>query len=352
MPGGLGSGSGDQAAQIRRLQTLVDEYKSEIDRTARDSRDLENQLAEGAGLVKSTLLDDATARITSLESQIESLESSITQLTSANTALDAEVSDLMRRVASGEYNTQTERVIELKANPAAKVLAIRTQQLDDLRAENEALLSRLKVVGQGQGQETGTGEGDGAAGNVEGSGLVPRESWDRLVKEKESLEQAHAKRLQRLKEVRPSSRPIGYYRDSIFRQSSALPQSISLSICPQLQAAPHQHPAYLPYLIWLPCCQLPALAASQAQAQVRPETHRADTRALIDIHQQIQRIPRFSLLPPRLAYQVRRIRLRHPPNQHVRSQRENGPYPQVHFPRRSFRDDGHVGWNGQGIRRE
>ena len=199
MPGGLGSS--DQTAQIRKLQSLVDEYKSEIDRTARDSRDLESQLAEGAGLVKSTLLSEATSRITILEDQIESLESSITQLTSANTALDAEVSDLMRRVASGEYNHTKERVIELKANPAAKVLAIRTQQLDDLRAENEALLARLKIVGPdpGPGPDLSQGEATG----TESEGAVPRESWDRLVKEKESLEQAHAKRLQRLKEVCP-----------------------------------------------------------------------------------------------------------------------------------------------------
>ena len=207
MPGGLDSGN--QTAQIRKLQSLVEEYKSEIDRTARDSRDLESQLAEGAGLVKSTLLEDATARIAALESQIESLENSITQLTSANTALDAEVSDLMRRVASGEYNHTTERVLELKNNPAAKVLAIRKQVLDDLRAENEALLDRLKSVDRG------------AAGTEQaGTGAVPRESWDRLVKEKESLEQAHAKRLQRLKEVRahvhvPSGTPRPHHITSI-----------------------------------------------------------------------------------------------------------------------------------------
>lgn len=311
MPGGLGSGSGDQAGQIRRLQALVDEYKSEIDRTARDSRDLENRLAEGAGLVKSTLLDDATARIAALESQVESLESSITQLTSANTALDAEVGDLMRRVASGEYNTQTERVIELKANPAAKVLAIRTQQLDDLRAENEALLGRLKVVGQGQGQGTSE-EGDGA-GNGEVTGLVPRESWDRLVKEKESLEQAHAKRLQRLKEVCPSPPPTDSYSKTT---SHSVNPSIHSGLSPRTLTLYSQatlvRPIISGYHLPLPV---------DASGEQNFASHRTNARRYLDIHKQIQRIPRFSLLAPRLAYQIRRIRLRHPLDQHVRPER-------------------------------
>lgn len=116
-------------------------------------------------------------------SDVESLESTISQLTSANTTLDAEVNDLMRRVASGEYNPALERCIELKANPAAKVQAVRTKELDDLRRENEALLDRLKA-------DTGGAE----AG-------VPNASFERLRVEKEELERAHAKRLLRLKEV-------------------------------------------------------------------------------------------------------------------------------------------------------
>jgi len=119
---------------------------------------------------------------------IESLESTISQLTSANTTLDAEVNDLMRRVASGEYNPALERCIELKSNPAAKVQAVRAKQMEDLRRENEVLLDRLKAEGSGE-----------AAG-------IPGESFERLRKEKEELETAHAKRLLRLKEVCRRSR--------------------------------------------------------------------------------------------------------------------------------------------------
>lgn len=125
-----------------------------------------------------------------LTADTAALESTISQLTTANTTLDAEVTDLMRRVASGEYNPETERCIELKLNPASKEMAIRTRILDELRAENQALLDRL-----GQLDKTGSD------GDVEGKGLVPRESFDRLTKEKEDMEAAHKKRLDRLKEV-------------------------------------------------------------------------------------------------------------------------------------------------------
>lgn len=85
----------------------------------------------------------------------------------------------MQRVASGEFNPVRERCLELKDNPASKAFAIRQKALDDLKAENQALLAR-----------------------VSGDDSVPRETYDRLVKEGEDREAAHAKRLQRLKEVR------------------------------------------------------------------------------------------------------------------------------------------------------
>lgn len=121
---------------------------------------------------------------------VEALEATINSLTSANTTLDAEVNDLMRRVASGEYNPATERCIELKDNPSARIKAVRTKELDDLKAENQALIDRLAK----------------AAVPVDGEGSVPLASFERLRAEKEELERSHAKRLQRLKEVSPSLR--------------------------------------------------------------------------------------------------------------------------------------------------
>lgn len=93
----------------------------------------------------------------------------------------------MRRVASGEYNTERERCLELSSNPAAKVHAVRNAQLEDLRRENAALLDRLKTLD--------TAPSDG------GAGLVPRASYDRLERERNTAAAAHDKRLLRLKEI-------------------------------------------------------------------------------------------------------------------------------------------------------
>jgi mitotic spindle assembly checkpoint protein MAD1 len=187
MPGGLGSS--DQSARIRQLEHLVKEYKAELESHSRDSRHIEEKIAKGQGLVKQSVLDDAQSQIQSLQSQITSFESTLSELQNANTTLDAEVNDLMRRVASGEYNPKSERVIEFQNNPAAKIMAVRNQVLEDLRKENEALLR--------------SGGGGG------GEGSVPRESWERLCKEKEELEKGHAKRLMRLKEVSSPSVCLG-----------------------------------------------------------------------------------------------------------------------------------------------
>lgn len=91
----------------------------------------------------------------------------------------------MRRVASGEYNPATERCIELKDNPSSRIKAIRQKELDGLKLECQALLERLAK----------------AAVPVDGEGSVPLSSFERLKAEKDQLEVAHAKRLQRLKEV-------------------------------------------------------------------------------------------------------------------------------------------------------
>jgi mitotic spindle assembly checkpoint protein MAD1 len=122
--------------------------------------------------------------------EITALQSTITELTTANTTLDAEVTDLMRRVASGEYNPAKERCIEFANNPAAKEKTIRRAELDALRKENEVLLEEIQALEDNQGIKAG-------------EGFVPRESWERLRKEKEEMEAGHTKRLQRLKEVSP-----------------------------------------------------------------------------------------------------------------------------------------------------
>ena len=71
---------------------------------------------------------------------------------------------------------------------------LRQAAMDRLKSENEALLKRLKDL-----EDTGV-----RLGGAED--LVPRESWDQVVREKQDLEgevKQKEKRLLRLQQVRP-----------------------------------------------------------------------------------------------------------------------------------------------------
>lgn len=180
-------GDGPWGNKMRALEAAVAEYKGALDALQDEAAEVEARVARGAGLVKAAALEEAEARVSELEGEKAELEGTVEELTKANTALDADIAELMRRVASGEYNAERERVLELRDNPAARVNAVRRVQLDDLRTENAALLARLKEL------DTTPSEG--------GSGLVPRASYARLEKERDAAAAAHEKRLLRLKEI-------------------------------------------------------------------------------------------------------------------------------------------------------
>lgn len=216
--------------RVKELESLVQSYKTTLEEIHRDSRDAEERIAKGMGLVKSQDLDKAQEKISQLEegkgssfyltcrstnqkileTEIADLSSSVSYLTSSNTALNAEVANLMQRVVSGEFNPAYERCLELRNNPAQKIWGIRKQELEDLKAENGELLERLAELdgllaesqaGAGASASASASVGAGGGGAPAHERMVPRSSYDRLKTEKEELEKAHAKRLQRLKEV-------------------------------------------------------------------------------------------------------------------------------------------------------
>ncbi|EAL18454.1 hypothetical protein CNBJ0960 [Cryptococcus deneoformans B-3501A] len=216
--------------RVKELESLVQSYKTTLEEIHRDSRDAEERIAKGMGLVKSQDLDKAQEKISQLEegkgssfyltcrstnqkileTEIADLSSSVSYLTSSNTALNAEVANLMQRVVSGEFNPAYERCLELRNNPAQKIWGIRKQELEDLKAENGELLERLAELdgllaesqaGAGASASASASVGAGGGGAPAHERMVPRSSYDRLKTEKEELEKAHAKRLQRLKEI-------------------------------------------------------------------------------------------------------------------------------------------------------
>lgn len=59
--------TGDQSARVKQLEQLVESLKSGIDSISRDSREVEERLTRGAGLVKQSSLDEATEKMSRLE---------------------------------------------------------------------------------------------------------------------------------------------------------------------------------------------------------------------------------------------------------------------------------------------
>jgi mitotic spindle assembly checkpoint protein MAD1 len=84
--------------------------------------------------------------------------------------------------------------LSLKDNPAQVWADTRQAVLDRLREENEALLKRLSEVQDRGGGSEAVGHG----------GMVPKESWELVNKEKKELEETvkqKEKRLLRLQQV-------------------------------------------------------------------------------------------------------------------------------------------------------
>lgn len=89
--------------------------------------------------------------------------------------------------------------------------------MDRLKGENEALLKRLREVGENKNGARADGEGEGDEEKT-----VPRESWDVVRKEKAKLEEVvkqKEKRLLRLQQVRSPFHQIELFlnADTMYR---------------------------------------------------------------------------------------------------------------------------------------
>jgi mitotic spindle assembly checkpoint protein MAD1 len=104
-------------------------------------------------------------------------------------------------ITKGQSVPRSTSVLQMQANPASEHFELRRQELNRLKAENLALVGRLREVEM----EKGIGDREG---------LIPRESWDNLSVEKEELLSTIAQkelRLLRLKQVRLNTFQINSY---------------------------------------------------------------------------------------------------------------------------------------------
>jgi mitotic spindle assembly checkpoint protein MAD1 len=63
---------------VNYLEKQVKLYKAELEAVARDSRELEDRLTQGAGLVKQTMLDEAQTKADTLQAGTSTLPLTVT----------------------------------------------------------------------------------------------------------------------------------------------------------------------------------------------------------------------------------------------------------------------------------
>lgn len=125
---------------------------------------------------------------------------------SCSSALDTveqELFDLRGEVAGGRHIPPNTRILEMKDNPHAEWEMSHTAVLERLKGENQALLKRLTEI-EAALKEAGAAQASETKSDVSISTLVPRESLDIAVKDKEDLEnilKQKEKRLLRLQQV-------------------------------------------------------------------------------------------------------------------------------------------------------
>ena len=111
--------------------------------------------------------------------------------------LEQTLFELQGEIGGGRHIPPGVRVLSLRDNPASQWEDLSKKAMDRLKEENEALLKRLKEVESQVGSGPKRSESD--------EELVPRQSFEVVMQEKEELEDAlkqKEKRLLRLKQVR------------------------------------------------------------------------------------------------------------------------------------------------------
>ncbi|TCD71053.1 coiled-coil domain-containing protein mad1 [Steccherinum ochraceum] len=187
--------------KVQYLETLLAEYKD-------NSLKLEKQIMEMGGdpssagtdlrprqeLVKE--LEEVKAKRGEAEAALKAATETEEKHLAEIDKLEQTLFELQGEIGGGRHLPPGVRVLSLRDNPASQWEDLSKKALDRMKEENEALLKRLKEV------EAQAGPGSKAA--AEGEELVPRQSFEVVLQEKEELEDAvkqKEKRLLRLKQI-------------------------------------------------------------------------------------------------------------------------------------------------------
>ncbi|KIJ53268.1 hypothetical protein M422DRAFT_242402 [Sphaerobolus stellatus SS14] len=191
-------------ARVDNLEETVEKLKAENEKLEREVVQRGDQkLGTGRGFdpdwegfVKK--LEESQARVVQLESEISAAQVANDSAATKIDSLEQSLFELQGDVAAGQHVPPNTRVLCLRDNPMQQWADMRTEVLERLKKENEALLRRVEEL------ETSGARVDSESGAGEAAGLVPRESWEKERKEKEDLEEVvkqKEKRLLRLQQI-------------------------------------------------------------------------------------------------------------------------------------------------------
>jgi mitotic spindle assembly checkpoint protein MAD1 len=186
--------SESQNKRITELESLVDEYRKEVDTLSTAAEASETKVAEPITTLplgsKRPLDESSDERLGELLRKNKQLQESFNEIQTRAAVLESELKAKSSQLHSFKSSSRY-RVLELKNNPTSTATAIKQQTLDTLRDENTTLLEQLA----GRLPTKGVDSNDT---------LVPRASLKKLeleLQDKDSIIASRDKSLLRLRSV-------------------------------------------------------------------------------------------------------------------------------------------------------
>ncbi|KAJ3807261.1 mitotic checkpoint protein-domain-containing protein [Lentinula aff. lateritia] len=197
------------AAEVKHYQALYNDAKrlnaglrSEIETSLDKLRQHSEQDIE-TGKKNEERVQLLQDQLVKMRTELQSEKVKREELEKSLDTVEQELFDLRGEVAGGRHIPPNTRVLEMKDNPHAEWEMSHTAVLERLKGENQALLKRLIEI-EGALKEAGAAQASEPKSDASISTLVPRESLDIVVKDKEDLENVlkqKEKRLLRLQQV-------------------------------------------------------------------------------------------------------------------------------------------------------
>lgn len=176
----------EAAKRCQELESLVDQYRSEVQTLQVDLTKLEANPAAPAPVqsLKRPHEDESDERLGELRRKMRSFNDDLSQLQTRNATLEAELKANVSQLKALRESSKT-RVLEFRDNPTAKTERIKMSTLNTLKEENKALLEQLE-------------------GRPNGTKVVPISTLDNVRQQMEELQAAIAQRdlkQKRLKDI-------------------------------------------------------------------------------------------------------------------------------------------------------